>query len=101
VNCKVESREAVTDVIPSLIKLLEDKAKEIRCETVELIDKLANHGEWKFNGICFKANAGYEVEFWEAITRSIQSIMQLGRDSDKHVRSASARLVINLANRGG
>jgi hypothetical protein len=38
-------REAITGVVPSLIKLLEDHYKDIQNATVELIGKLANHGE--------------------------------------------------------
>jgi len=44
-GCEVEFCEAVARTIPPLIKLLDDKAKEVRWETVKLIGKLANHGK--------------------------------------------------------
>jgi hypothetical protein len=42
---EVEFREAIAGMIPSLIKLLEDKDKCVRSTAFELIGKLANHGE--------------------------------------------------------
>jgi hypothetical protein len=43
VNCEVEFREALTSMIPSLIKLVEDE--EVGHMTVGLVCELANHGE--------------------------------------------------------
>jgi hypothetical protein len=42
---EVEFREAITSSIPSFITLLENEDGSIRGKTVDLIDKLANHGE--------------------------------------------------------
>jgi hypothetical protein len=45
-DCVAELREPLATTIPSLIKLLRDKVKDVRGETVKLIGNLANHGEW-------------------------------------------------------
>jgi hypothetical protein len=47
----VEFHEAFATIIPSLIKPLEDKARAVRRETIKLIGKLVNHGEWQLDGI--------------------------------------------------
>jgi hypothetical protein len=46
-DCAAELRESLATTIPSLIKLLRDKVKDVRGETVKLIGNLANHGEWQ------------------------------------------------------
>jgi hypothetical protein len=37
--------EAVADVIPSFIELLEDNSRDVRLQSMDAIGKLANHGE--------------------------------------------------------
>jgi hypothetical protein len=46
-DCKVEFRGVFASTIPLLIKPLEDENSDVRREAVQLIDKLANHGEWQ------------------------------------------------------
>jgi hypothetical protein len=48
---EVEFHGAIASMIPSLIRRLEDKGKYVRRETVKLIGKLANHGEWQLESI--------------------------------------------------
>jgi hypothetical protein len=50
-NCEVEFREVIATIIPSIIELLEDKDGDVRLNTVRLIAKLANRGEWQLDGI--------------------------------------------------
>ena len=42
---KVEFREPITSIIPSLMIMLGNEEKSIRVRAVELIGRLANHGE--------------------------------------------------------
>jgi hypothetical protein len=42
---EVRFHDAITIVIPSLFQLLEDKEGAVRRQTVEIIGKLAVHGE--------------------------------------------------------
>jgi hypothetical protein len=42
---KVGYREAIASAIPSLIQLLQDEKESVRWNAVEVIAKLANHGE--------------------------------------------------------
>jgi HEAT repeat protein len=48
---EVEYHAAVMKMTPLLIKLLEDNANDVRCETVSLIGKLTDHGEWQLESI--------------------------------------------------
>jgi len=48
---EVEFREALAASIPSLIKLLKNRDKNIRQMSLELIGKFANRGEWKLDSI--------------------------------------------------
>lgn len=47
----MEFRVAVANTIPSLVKLLDAKARGVRRKAVELIGNLANHGKRKLDGI--------------------------------------------------
>jgi hypothetical protein len=49
---------------------------------------------------CFTANAEYVVEFREAITVTIPSLMKLVEDKYEHVRQKTAEVVRMLANHG-
>jgi hypothetical protein len=51
VKYEAEFSEPIISSIPSIIELLEDRNEDVRQKTAGLIDKLANHGEWKLNGI--------------------------------------------------
>ena len=42
---------AITRTIPSLIKLLESRDKDVQQKILELIDKFANHSEWMSDSI--------------------------------------------------
>jgi hypothetical protein len=47
---KAEFHEAIESIIPSLIKWLGHQNEDFRLKGIELIGKLANHGEWQLNG---------------------------------------------------
>ena len=50
-NHEAEFQGPIARMIPLLIKLLESRDKDARQKTLELIEKLANHGEWKAESI--------------------------------------------------
>jgi hypothetical protein len=50
-NYKVECRGPMARVIPSLNKLLGHWDHRVQRRTVELLGKLANHGEWQVEGV--------------------------------------------------
>jgi len=51
VHRKVELRDAIATIIPSLIKPLKDEEVGIRWVTVRLIGNLVNHGERRLDNI--------------------------------------------------
>jgi hypothetical protein len=43
---EAELHEPIASMVPSVIQLLEHEDQSIRLTAVDVIDKLANHGEW-------------------------------------------------------
>jgi hypothetical protein len=55
-------------MLPFLTGLLGDQDKYVRDKTVELIGKLATHGECQLKNRCGMVNLDYRAEFRGAIT---------------------------------
>jgi hypothetical protein len=102
-DCKVEFREAIAATIPSLTKLLEHWNEVIRRNAVRLIGSLVNHGEWSVRWYYSTANANCEVEFREAISSWIPSLIKAIEDEgkDKKVQLETIHLIEKLAKHGG
>jgi hypothetical protein len=68
--------------------------------TFNLIDKLVNLSEWKWNGIAGQLTWITEVEFREAMTSSIPLLIKKVEHKTRSVRLAMAELIGKLVNHG-
>ena len=88
-------------MIPSFIQLLEDEDEGVRLIVVGVISELANHREWYIvEDHRDTADGEYEVEFREAIARTIPFLMLLLDDEREDIRRGALDLFGNLANHG-
>jgi hypothetical protein len=69
-------------------------------KTFDLIDKLANLGEWKGIGIAEHLTWITEVEFREVIASSIPLFIEMLEHENGPVRSAIVELIGKLVNHG-
>jgi hypothetical protein len=79
-----------------IIKLLKDKAKDVRWWTVELIRNLANHGEEQ-SDYCHTANQGCKAEFHEVVATSIPLLLKPLEDKAKEIRCGTIKVIGELA----
>jgi HEAT repeat protein len=97
---EAEFHKAVTDMIPSFIKLFEDNNPLVRNQTVEVIGKLVKHGEYQLKYCCGIANQEYEAEFHEAVIGTVPSLIGLIEDKNWLFRSRAIEVIGKLANHG-
>jgi hypothetical protein len=81
---------------PPIIKLLKDKAKDVRLWTVGLIRKLANHGEGRLD-YGRTANQDYTAEFYHAVASSIPFLVKPLEDKAEDIRCETVKVIGELA----
>ena len=97
--CEVEFREAIARRIPVLNNLFSDWDQSVRRRAVELIGKLANHGERQLkHGAA--TDTHYEAELREAISSTIPSFIKLPEDKAWPVRLQSIDAIGKLVHHG-
>jgi len=95
---EVNFHEAIAGTTPYLIERLEDEY--VRLEITDLIGDLANHGERQLESTCGTTDLDYEVEFRQAVARTIPSLNKLLENEENCVRWNTIELIGNLANHG-
>ena len=95
---EAEFREAITSTIPSFVQRLDEGDWHVQLETLQMIDRLANHGECQSKNRYGIADPDYQAEFREALGITIPSHIKLLKDS--FVGQEAVGIIDDLANHG-
>jgi HEAT repeat protein len=82
------------------MKRLEDNDTGIRSNAIEVLGKLADHGECQLENIAVQLTQNYEAEFREAVTTMIPSFIKRLGDKGWYLRAQSFDIIGKLASRG-
>ena len=94
----VELRDTIRPSISSLVELLKDKNSTVRSTTVSRLGKMAEHCEFEVPLEIYLTQLPAELR--GAILDSISSLIDLLKDENSEVRSATVSTLAKLAGQG-